>query len=122
MEEIEAPLPVFISLDPSYNPFFNTVSQRLKLAQHQKEAQKRAYNYKEYLQIFSAQSLEVNPKSVGLPGSPTIVFRVEKIPRAKANRKAEIIDGLDQEKIDRVVMKIYDILKLGEREGGSVVR
>jgi electron transfer flavoprotein beta subunit len=122
MEEIEAPLPVFISLDPSYNPFFNTVSQRLKLAHHQKEAQIRSYNYKEYLKIFSAQSLEVSPKSVGLPGSPTIVYKVEKIPRAKATRKAEIIDGNDQEKIDQVVIKIYDILKLGEREGGSVVR
>ena len=38
VEEIEAPLPVFMTLDPSYSPFFNTVSQRLKLARHEKEA------------------------------------------------------------------------------------
>ena len=117
MEELEAPLPVFISLDPSYSPFFNTVSQRLKLTYHQKEAQLRSYRYKEYLKIFNAQSLEVNPKSVGLPGSPTIVYKVEKIPRAKANRKAEIINGDDQEKIDQVARKIYDLLI-----GGTIIK
>jgi len=110
IEELEAPLPVFITLDPSYNPFFNTVSQRLKLALHQNEAQERSYRYKEYLKIFSAQSLELNPKSVGLPGSPTIVYKVEKIPRVKANRKAEVIDGYSQEDISQLVGRIYGIL------------
>ena len=38
VEEVEAPLPVFMTLDPSYSPVFNTVSQRLKLAWHEKEA------------------------------------------------------------------------------------
>ncbi|MGN6350959.1 MAG: electron transfer flavoprotein subunit beta, partial [Candidatus Nitrosocosmicus sp.] len=66
--------------------------------------------YKEYLKVFSAQSLEVNPKLVGLPGSPTIVYKVEKIPRAKANRKADIIDGYDQKKIEQIAGRIYDIL------------
>ncbi len=116
MEELEAPLPVFITLDPSYNPFFNTVSLRLKLARHQIEAQERSYRYKEYLKIFNAQSLELNPKSVGLPGSPTIVYKVEKIPRAKANRKAEIIDGYSQEDLGQLVDRIYGIL------GGTVIK
>jgi electron transfer flavoprotein beta subunit len=103
-------LPVFITLDPSYSPFFNTVSQRLNLALHQKEAQKRANKYKEYLRIFSAQSLDLDPKSVGLPGSPTIVYKVEKIPRAKANRKADIIDGYSQMDLSKVASQIYGIL------------
>jgi electron transfer flavoprotein beta subunit len=111
IEELEAPLPVFMTLDPSFIPFFNTVSQRLKLARHKKEAQGRSSRYKEYLKIFSAQSLEVDPKSVGLPGSPTIVYKVEKIPRAKANRKTDVIDGSNQGNIGQVASRIYDILR-----------
>ena len=122
MEEIEAPLPVFISLNPSYNPFFNTVSQRLKLAHHQKEAQIKLYNYKEYLKIFNAQSLKVSPKSVGLPGFQLLSIRLKKYLEQKQLEKQKLLDGNDQEKIDQVVIKIYDILKLGEREGGAVVR
>ncbi len=116
VEEVEAPLPVFMTLDPSYTPFFNTISQRLKLAWHQKKAQAKSYRYKDYLEIFSAQSLEVNSKSVGLPGSPTIVYKVEKIPRAKANRKADVIDASSQGNLGQVVGRIYDIL------GGTIIK
>jgi electron transfer flavoprotein beta subunit len=116
IEEMEAPLPVFITLDPSYNPFFNTVSQRLRLARNQQEAQDRSYRYKEYLKTFNAQSLEVSPKSVGLPGSPTIVYKVEKIPRAKANRKAEVIDGSSQEGLRQVAGRIHNVL------GGTIIK
>ncbi len=116
IEEIEAPLPIFMTLDPSFIPFFNTISQRLKLARHQKEAIGRSSQYKEYLKVFSAQSLEVNSKAVGLPGSPTIVYKVEKIPRAKANRKADVIDGSSQGNIGQVVTRIYDTL------GGTIIK
>src|SRR5215218_1061017 len=110
IEEMEAPLPVFITLDPSYNPFFNTVSQRLRLARNLQEAHDRSYRYKEYLKTFNAQALEVSPKSVGLPGSPTIVYKVEKIPRAKANRKADVVDGSSQENLRQVAGRIHEIL------------
>ncbi len=113
---MEAPLPDFITLDPSYNPFFNTVSQRLRLARNQQEALDRSYRYKEYLKTFNAEALEVSPKSVGLPGSPTIVYKVEKIPRAKANRKADIIDGSSQEKLRQVAGRIHDVL------GGTIIK
>jgi electron transfer flavoprotein beta subunit len=116
VEEVEAPLPVFMTLDPSYSPVFNTVSQRLKLAWHEKEAIGRSSRYKDYLEIFSAQSLEVNSKYVGLPGSPTIVYKVEKIPRAKANRKADVIDGSNQGNLAQVASRIYDIL------GGTIIK
>jgi len=116
VEEVEAPLPVFMTLDPSYNPVFNTVSQRLKLAWHEKEAIERSSKYKDYLEIFSAQSLEVNSKYVGLPGSPTIVYKVEKIPRAKANRKADVIDGSNKGNLAQVASRIYDIL------GGTIIK
>jgi electron transfer flavoprotein beta subunit len=111
VEELEVPLPIFMTMDPSFIPFFNTISQRLKLARHEKDALGRSSQYKEHLKVFSAQSLEVNSKFVGLPGSPTIVYKVEKIPRAKANRKADVIDGSSQENIGQVVNRIYEILR-----------
>jgi electron transfer flavoprotein beta subunit len=60
--------------------------------------------------------LEVSPKSVGLPGSPTIVYKVEKIPRAKANRKADVVDGSSQDNLRQVARRIHDVL------GGAVIK
>ncbi len=114
IEEVEVHLPVFIILDPSYIPIFNTVSQRLKLSQHQKNALSKSYEYKNYLKTFNAQSLELNPKLVGLPGSPTIVYKVEKIPRSNANRKAYVVDGSNETNVSQIISTIYDIL------GGNV--
>ncbi len=110
IEEIEAPLPVFITVDPSYRSVFNTVSLRLASVRYQKEAEQRAQNYKNYLKIFNAQQLEVDPKFVGLPGSPTIVYKVERIPKARAGRRAEVIDGSDQQQLRRVAEKIHEIV------------
>jgi electron transfer flavoprotein beta subunit len=116
IEEVEAPLPVFIAIDPSYKPLFNTVSQRLNLERYQKEAKLRAPDFKKYMKVFNAQQLEVDPKTVGLPGSPTIVYKVEKIPKAKASRKAEVVDGSDREQLRRVAAKIHEVL------GGMVIK
>ncbi len=111
IEEVEAPLPVFISIDPSYKAFFNTVSQRLAFEKYQKEASLRAENYKQYLKVLNTQQLGIDPKMVGLPGSPTIVYKVERIPKAKASRKAEVIDGANRENISRVTANIYEVLR-----------
>jgi len=116
IEEVEAPLPVFITIDPSYKSEFNTISQRLAFAKYQKEASERAHSYKKYLKIFNAQQLGVDPKFVGLPGSPTIVYKVEKIPKAKTSRKAEIINGSDRDQIRKVVTKMHDVL------GGTIIK
>ena len=111
LEEVEAPLPVFISIDPSYNAFFNTVSQRLAFEKYQKEARSRAENYKQFLKVLNTQQLGIDPKLVGLPGSPTIVYKVERIPKAKASRKAEVIDGTNRDQIARVVTNMYEVLE-----------
>jgi electron transfer flavoprotein beta subunit len=111
IEEVEAPLPVFISIDPSYKAFFNTVSQRLSFEKYQKEAKSRAENYKQFLKVLNTQQLGINPKLVGLPGSPTIVYKVERIPKAKASRKAEVIDGTNRDQIARVVANMYEVLE-----------
>jgi electron transfer flavoprotein beta subunit len=116
IEEIEAPLPVFISVDPSYKALFNTVSQRLAFEKYQKEAKARAENYKQYLKVLNTQQLDINPKLVGLPGSPTIVYKVERIPKAKASRKAEVVDGTNREQLARVTARMYEVL------GGMVIK
>jgi electron transfer flavoprotein beta subunit len=116
VEEVQAPLPVFIAIDPSYKASFNTVSQRLAFEKYQKEARVRAQNFKQYLKVFNAQQLGVDPKLVGLPGSPTIVYKVERIPKAKASRKAEVIDGTSREQLAKVAAKMYEAL------GGMVIK
>lgn len=116
IEEVEAPLPVFIATDPSYKASFSTVSQRLAFEKYQKEARTRAQNYKQYLRIFNAQELGVDPKLVGLPGSPTIVYKVERIPKAKASRKAEVFDGSSREELSKIAAKMYEVL------GGIVIK
>ena len=110
IEEIEAPLPVFISIDPTYKSFFTTISERLAFEKYQKEARIRAKNPKEFLNIFNAQQLGVDPTLVGLPGSPTIVHKVERIPKGTATREAEIIDGSDPEQIRKVIAKMKEAL------------
>jgi electron transfer flavoprotein beta subunit len=110
IEEIEAPLPVFISIDPTYKSFFTTISERLAFEKYKKEARIRAKNPKEFLKIFNAEQLGVDPTLVGLPGSPTIVYKVERIPKGMATRQAEIIDGSDPEQIRKVVSKMKEAL------------
>src|ERR1041385_9421845 len=45
IEEIECPLPVFITIDPSYKLAFSTVSQRLGANKYNKEARKKSDDY-----------------------------------------------------------------------------
>ncbi len=110
IEEIEAPLPVFISIDPAFKSKFNTVSQRLAFQKYQKAATKKAKNYKEYLKVFNGKELGVDETLVGLPGSPTIVYKVERIPKSTATRQAEIIDGSDPAQLQKVVGRMKEAL------------
>jgi electron transfer flavoprotein beta subunit len=111
VEEVEAPLPVFIAIDPSFKSSYNTVSQRLAFEKYQKEARQRAQNYKSHLKVFNAQQLGADPKLVGLPGSPTIVYKVERIPKARASRKAQVVDGSDRAELRKVAAKMYEVLE-----------
>jgi electron transfer flavoprotein beta subunit len=106
VEEIEAPLPVFITVDPSYKSVYSKVSQRLDFIKFRKEARQRAENYRNFLKIYDGKSLETDAKYVGLPGSPTIVYKVEKIPKAKANRKTEFISSQNVDAIKAVALKL----------------
>jgi len=110
LEEVEAPLPVFIAIDPSYKSSFNTVSQRLAYEKYQKEAFQKAQNHKQFLKVFNATDIGADPKMVGIVGSPTIVYKVERIPKGKATRQAEVIDGTNQDDIRKVVAKLRQSL------------
>jgi electron transfer flavoprotein beta subunit len=110
IEEIQAPLPVFISADPSYNTTFNTVSEKLSMARNLQEAKSKADNFEKYLHVYNSEGLGADPKLVGLPGSPTIVYRVEKIPKAKAKRRVEFVDGNDINQLDMVAKKLLQFM------------
>ncbi len=109
LEEVECPLPVLISIDPSYMEHYTTVSQRLKYVRLQNDATKRAENHKQYLKVWSAKDLGVDPKYVGLPGSPTIVYKVERIPKAKASRKSRMIDGNNANELNDLSRTLLEI-------------
>ena len=111
IEEIESPLPVFITIDPSYRSIFNSISQRLSANTFGKEANKHSEDYRQYLKIFDSKNLELDPKLVGLPGSPTIVYKVEKIPRAKTSRKAEIVIPSNSNNLAPVIEKIIQTVR-----------
>ena len=110
IEETESPLPVFITIDPSYRPIFNTVSQRLAANKLSKEGRKHSEEYGQILRISDSKKLNLDAKRVGLPGSPTIVYRVERIPRAKTNRKTEFIDPSNPNNLTPVTTKIIQVL------------
>ena len=110
IEEIEAALPVFLTIDPSYKSNFTTVSQRIAFEKYQKEAYERARNFKQSLKVFNIDELGVDKTLVGLAGSPTIVYQVERIPKGKATRQAEVFDGSNSEHIRKVVAKMREAL------------
>jgi len=111
VEEIQAPLPVFIAIDPSYKATFDTISLRLNSSKYLKEGKERAESYKTYLNVLDHKKLELDPRLVGLPGSPTIVHKVEKIPKARTTRTAELIEGHDREGIINSVTKILQLIQ-----------
>jgi electron transfer flavoprotein beta subunit len=116
IEEVEASLPVFISIDPSYKADYNTLTQRLAIMKNRKEASKKSQEFKKHLQVLNAEQLGVDVKFVGLPGSPTIVYKVEKIPKAKPSRKSSVVNGSDPNQIRDVVMKMNQVI------GGLIIK
>lgn len=114
LEDVECPLPVLIALDPSYKDEYRKVSERLRYARFEKEARRRVMDYKSYLRVWSAKDLGVDVKYVGLAGSPTIVYKVEKIPKVKASRRARVVDPSNLDELREVGNLILNIT-WGER-------
>jgi len=55
IEEIESPLPVFITIDPSYKSAFSTVSERLGANKYSKEGRRKSENYAQFLKTYDSQ-------------------------------------------------------------------
>lgn len=110
IQVVEAPLPVFIAIDPSYKYFFNTAALRLTAEKYKREALDRSKNYKNYLTAFNCIQLGADKTLVGLPGSPTIVYNVQRVPKGKVTRHAEVLDGSNPEHIRKVVAAMKDAL------------
>ena len=113
IEEVESPLPVLIALDPSYKDIYTTVSQRLRLSRIEREANERSKDYKRYLKAWSAKDLGVDLRYVGLAGSPTIVYKVERIPKVKASRRSRVVNA-DIKELREVAEYIVNLV-IGER-------
>ena len=60
--------------------------------------------------MFNADELGVAKSLIGLPGSPTIVYKVERVPKSTATRKAEVIDGSNPEQLRMAVGKMKEAL------------
>ena len=54
--------------------------------------------------------MEADPKLIGISGSPTIVYKVERIPKGKATRQAKVVDGSNKEQIREVVARLLQAL------------
>jgi electron transfer flavoprotein beta subunit len=83
----------------------------LSFQKYQKEAKERVKNFKDYYKIFNADELGVDKTLVGLPGSPTIVYKVERVPKSTATRSAEVVDGSDPAQLQKVVGKMKEALE-----------
>ena len=59
--------------------------------------------------MFNSEKLGVDRTIIGLSGSPTIVYDVQRVPAAKATRHAEVLDP-SPENIRKVVAKMREAL------------
>ncbi len=108
IEELEVKLPVLITIDPQYKANYRRVSERLKYIKLIREGVKNAQNYKDYLKVLDAKALGVDPKRVGLAGSPTIVYKVDRIPKVKGSRNTQLLT-IDRD--DYIASKILEVIK-----------
>ena len=72
------------------------------------EAHERAEHYNDYLQTFNLKELGADESLVGLIGSPTIVYNVQRVPKGKATRSAKVLDGSNPEHIRQTVTAIKE--------------
>lgn len=111
VEDIEAPLPCFIVTDPGFTSNFRSASHRLKLLRFSEETVERAKTIDSVFKQWGVADLPVDPKKIGLKGSPTIVNKVEPIPVAAKERTAKIVDGKDPRQLEDVARQIVQLVK-----------
>lgn len=109
IEEIEAPLPCFIVTDPGFVAGFRSATHRLKLLRLQEETVARAARIDSVFKQWGVADLPVDPKKIGLKGSPTIVNKVEPIPTAAKERTAAVVDARDERALQDVAKRIVQL-------------
>jgi len=92
IETVEVDLPCFVIPDPEFEAEYPRASHRLRLQNLTEETQIRSDSYEETLTMWDHKELNLDPDFIGLDGSPTIVGRVDPIPKAPSDREAIIID------------------------------
>ena len=103
VETVEAELPCFIIPDPEFEAEYPKASHRLRLQKLTEETQERAISYEEKLTMWDHKELNLDPDHIGLDGSPTIVGRVDPIPKAPAEREATIINFKNKKEMEDVL-------------------
>ena len=82
IEEVEAPLPVFISIDPSYKALFNTVSQKLVLRNIRKK-QDHGRKLQAIPEGSKHTAVGIDPKLVGLPAHQRLYTKLSAYQRQR---------------------------------------
>ncbi len=103
VETVEVELPCFVIPDPEFEAEYPKASHRLRLQNLTEETRERAISYEETLTMWDHKELNLDPDYIGLDGSPTIVGRVDPIPKAPAEREATIINFKSKKEMEEVL-------------------
>lgn len=117
VEEIEAPLPLFVVTDPGFQVHYRRAEHLLKLKELREQTQRRAKEYEKHYVQWSAADLtapngKADPKRIGIGGSPTIVRAVDPIPQAPSERTATLLKG-DAGGVQQAAKRIAQVLAGG---------
>jgi electron transfer flavoprotein beta subunit len=111
IEEVEAPLPCFIVTDPEFKINYRKATQRLQFQKLSEATKARAASMDSHFKQWALADLPVDPKLVGLKGSPTIVAKVEPIPAAPRERTAKVYDGSNEVELAEVADRILKAME-----------
>jgi electron transfer flavoprotein beta subunit len=110
IETVEAPLPAFLVTDPGFVAHYRMARHRLQLQRLEEETRRRAERIEAVYAQWSLADLPVDPKLVGLKGSPTIVAKVEPIPVAPRERTARIFRADNPAELSQAVKAIAELV------------
>jgi electron transfer flavoprotein beta subunit len=111
IEEIEAPLPCMVVTDPGFNSTYRSATHRLQFQKLSEETVHRAASIESVFKQWGVADLPLDPKRIGLKGSPTIVNKVEPIPTAAKERTAKVVDAKNDRELAEVAQRIVQIVR-----------
>ncbi|MFC3958752.1 electron transfer flavoprotein subunit beta/FixA family protein [Halovivax cerinus] len=114
IETVESRLPSFVVADPEFEPSYRKAAHRLEHKRLRRETRARAEEYEDHVTVWDHQALNLDPDSIGLDGSPTIVSSVDPIPKAPSEREATMVDPADEDGMTTVVEELQPFAAGGE--------